>query len=111
MLPLDCPSELIVSKQAWDYALKNRPVHTIWFEGTHNFPIPWENSRSPRNPVWNKIIRAYYRIIHNKPDISHDAVFCEYPVTCGEVAIHSIRRKHMVRQRRSVLNKLKKKDR
>ena len=102
------PSELVVSKGAWDYAMQNRPVHNnIWYNGVRTFPFPWEKNSAtyPENKLWNRIIRAYYRKIRTNPEIPHDALFCEYPVTCGEVAIHSIRRKHMVRQRSALRKK------
>ena len=98
LLPGAHPPEFVVSRLAWDYALRNRPVHSSWAECS--FPFPWEVGTYPANRTWNRIIRQYYRAIHTNPQIPHDAFFCEYPVTCGEVAIHSIRRKHMVRQRR-----------
>ena len=45
------------------------------------------------------LTREYFFRVRQNPGVSHDAFFCDVPVTCGEFAIYYIRKSHKRRFR------------
>jgi hypothetical protein len=86
--PVVVPATLIVSptRQPFVYALANAPLFFVK-------PTRAEQAAFDQNFV--AITRAYWRAVRHNPQISHRAIFTELaPLSCGECAILSLRKKH-----------------
>ena len=58
------------------------------------FTKPQENDMLNFEQDFITVVRHYWRMLRLHPDLSHNQLFQEkYPITCGEIAMLSLRKK------------------
>lgn len=107
---VDYPPDHVTSADMWEYFTTFPPnsepfgydchslpsmVATQQLETGPRFPPPWT---SPDQFPWTTAVRRYYSAVEQNPNIHHTALFhVEIPLTCGEVALASLRQRFQKR--------------